>query len=143
MSIQEIFSNFKRFGKKGDTALMLLMVSLSAGSFWLGYLTGGGSNVPAHDVTMVTREMGSVIQTQEPVSIENAPSTTGIGETKEEATATSATEGAYVASKNGTKYHLPWCGSAKQIKEENKVWFTTKEEAEAAGYTPASNCKGI
>jgi methylphosphotriester-DNA--protein-cysteine methyltransferase len=52
-------------------------------------------------------------------------------------------EGGYVASKNGTKYHLPWCGSAKQIKEENKVWFATKEEAEAAGYTPAANCKGI
>ncbi len=52
-------------------------------------------------------------------------------------------EGGYVASKNGTKYHFPWCGSAKQIKEENKIWFKTKAEAEAAGYTPASNCKGI
>src|SRR5690606_22759248 len=43
----------------------------------------------------------------------------------------------YVASKTGSKYHLPWCGGAKQIKEENKVWFQTKEEAEAAGYEPA------
>ncbi len=49
----------------------------------------------------------------------------------------------YVGSRNGTKYHLPWCAGAKQIKEENKVWFGTKGEAEKAGYAPASNCKGI
>lgn len=53
------------------------------------------------------------------------------------------TQGAYVASKSGTKYHLPWCSGAKRIKEENKIWFASKEEAEAKGYTPAANCKGI
>lgn len=55
----------------------------------------------------------------------------------------SSTEKGYVASKNSTKYHLPWCSGAARIAEENKVWFATKEEAEAAGYTPAANCKGI
>lgn len=49
----------------------------------------------------------------------------------------------YVASKSGTKYHLPWCAGAQQIKEANKVYFETRTEAEAAGYTPAANCKGI
>jgi len=49
----------------------------------------------------------------------------------------------FVASKNGTKYHYPWCSGAQSIKEENKVWFATKEEAEKAGYAPASNCKGL
>lgn len=53
-------------------------------------------------------------------------------------------EGAqYVASKNGTKYHALWCSGAKTISEANKIWFSTKEEAEARGYTPAANCKGI
>lgn len=51
--------------------------------------------------------------------------------------------GTYVASKNGTKYYLPSCGSSKRIKEENKVWFATKEAAEAAGYGPAANCPGL
>lgn len=49
----------------------------------------------------------------------------------------------YVGSKNGTKYHLPTCPGAKQIKEENKVYFASKADAQKAGYTPASNCKGI
>ena len=54
-----------------------------------------------------------------------------------------ASGGQYVASRTGQSYHLPWCSGAKQIKEENKVWFASKEAAEAAGYAPAKNCKGL
>jgi hypothetical protein len=49
----------------------------------------------------------------------------------------------YVASKNGQVYHLPHCSGAKNISEANKITFATKAEAEAAGYRPAANCKGI
>lgn len=52
-------------------------------------------------------------------------------------------QGAYVASKNSDKYHLPWCSGAQRIKEANKIWFASKEEAEAAGYLPAGNCPGL
>jgi len=47
-----------------------------------------------------------------------------------------------VASKTSTsrKYHFTWCAGAKQIKEENKVWFPTEVEAQKAGYTLAGNC---
>lgn len=48
-----------------------------------------------------------------------------------------------VASRNGTKYHLPSCPGAKQIKPENKITFSSPQEAEAAGYEPASNCPGL
>lgn len=51
--------------------------------------------------------------------------------------------GAVVASKTGTKYHLPWCAGAQKIREENKIWFATRADAEIAGYTPATNCKGL
>ena len=51
--------------------------------------------------------------------------------------------GAVVASKNGTKYHYPWCAGAKQISEKNKISFNSVEDARAAGYSPASNCKGL
>ena len=49
----------------------------------------------------------------------------------------------FVASVSGSKYHLPWCASASAIKEENKIWFASEDEARAAGYSPAGNCKGI
>jgi len=58
-------------------------------------------------------------------------------------TITPTTQGQVVGSKNGTVYHLPWCSGAKRISENNKVWFVSKTEAEAAGYRPAANCKGI
>lgn len=51
--------------------------------------------------------------------------------------------GRLVASKNSTKYHLPWCPGALRIKEENKIWFATAEEAENRGYAPAANCPGL
>lgn len=73
------------------------------------------------------------------------------GKISEEITATIATTSTsqqsggkkYVGSKNGTKYHLPWCSGAAHIAEANKVWFASKEEASRAGYTPAANCKGM
>ena len=49
----------------------------------------------------------------------------------------------YVGSKSGEKYHLLTCPGAKQIKDENKIYFASKEDAMRNGYTPASNCKGI
>ena len=45
-----------------------------------------------------------------------------------------------VASKNSDKYHYTWCAGAKKIKEENKVWFSSAQEAESRGYTLAGNC---
>ena len=49
--------------------------------------------------------------------------------------------GAYVGSKNGKVYYLPQCAGVKRIKDENKVWFKDKADAETKGYRAASNCK--
>ena len=49
----------------------------------------------------------------------------------------------FVASRKGTKYHLPSCAGAQHISSANKIWFATKKEAEQSGYTKASNCKGL
>ena len=47
-----------------------------------------------------------------------------------------------VASKKSTsmRYHFLWCPGAKQIKEENKVYFNSEEVAIKAGYSLAGNC---
>lgn len=49
----------------------------------------------------------------------------------------------YVGSKNSDVYHLPNCPGAKRINEENKRCFSSKKEAEKAGYRAAKNCPGI
>lgn len=43
----------------------------------------------------------------------------------------------FVASKNSNLYHDPTCPSASRIKPENQVWFASREEAEAAGFSPS------
>ena len=48
--------------------------------------------------------------------------------------------GNFLASINGKAYYPKDCMAANRIKEENRIWFNTKEEAEAQGYKPAQNC---
>jgi methylphosphotriester-DNA--protein-cysteine methyltransferase len=47
----------------------------------------------------------------------------------------------YLASKGGEKYHKADCGTAKNIKEENKVCFNYPEDAKTAGYSACGVCK--
>src|SRR3990167_4005144 len=48
-------------------------------------------------------------------------------------------QGSYVASKSGEKYHpATGCSYADRIKSENKIYFNTPQEAETAGYEPSS-----
>jgi hypothetical protein len=49
--------------------------------------------------------------------------------------------GAIIGNKNSKKYHLPGCPGYTQTLEKNRVYFKSAEEAEAAGYTKAGNCK--
>lgn len=132
MSIQELSLKFKAFFSNIEYLLALLIIVVSLISFYLGRVSVG----EGRGVTASVPMQATVIEAKTPIMQEIVSTTTPIAEEKK-------TEGVYVASKSGTKYHLPWCPGAKQIKEENKVWFATKTDAEKAGYTPASNCKGI
>ena len=47
---------------------------------------------------------------------------------------------AFVGSKNSNKYHLPTCRYAKSIKPENRVCFSSEDDAKSKGYLPDKNC---
>lgn len=49
-------------------------------------------------------------------------------------------QGAYEASSRSDKFHLPSCSSASRISEDNRLWFQTRDEAIAAGYSPCGKC---
>lgn len=57
--------------------------------------------------------------------------------------AATAQAGMVVGSKNSFTYYFPWCGVARNIKDANKVWFTSASVAKEAGYRVATNCKGL
>lgn len=117
-----------------DVLLVAAILLTATGSFGLGYLAGQDSaSVEGHDIWIEKRAQKSL-----PAAAIEAV------EAPEEVPAEPiAAGGGYVASKSGKAYHLPWCPGAARIKEENKIWFASKEEAEAKGYAPAKNCKGI
>ena len=47
----------------------------------------------------------------------------------------------FVGSKESDVYHYPNCGYVKKILTENKIWFTSVEDAKAHGYRPCKVCK--
>ena len=113
--------------KVTDGILVVVMILLGTASFGLGRLSV--SEAPQEKVALCqsaryTQE-GQVAGVIKPL------------------TEISQQTGQFVASRNGTAYHFPWCSGAQRIKEENKVWFATHEEAQQAGYRKAANCKGL
>jgi hypothetical protein len=128
MTIAGLIARGKTFieGAPRDLFVVLILILSCSASFGLGVLAGRDSGVG---------EGSSFSISQIPLAAATNPASI--------ATTSMPTGGQVVASKNGTKYFLPWCGGAKQISDANKIWFASKEEAEAKGYQPALNCKGL
>lgn len=63
-----------------------------------------------------------------------------VGGTTEGATALD-TRYPYVASKNSEVYHVISASASSRIKPENRVYFTSKEEAEKKGFRPGTDVK--
>ena len=119
-----------------DTLFGVIMVVLvGVGSFGLGRLSVQ-ENIPA-----VNSTPSAVLQALSPVTPAMTP--TSVEVPTKAAIPTVSGEGVMVASRSGTKYHLPSCPGAKQIKPENRIEFASRAAAEAAGYTPAANCPGL
>jgi len=55
---------------------------------------------------------------------------------REQATSTEQ----FVASKNGTKYYPVGCSYSNRIKEENRIFFGSEEEAQKAGFERTVQC---
>ena len=54
---------------------------------------------------------------------------------KEQNVVSTFTQGKFVASKSGSKFHLPKCVWANNINKVNQVWFDSKADAEIKGYS--------
>lgn len=136
MSILQRIKNIKQ-----EFLVMVLLITVGFGGFGLGRLSGlEAGNKP------ITIKEASLITDNCPAFAEQAnfhsSVKTELGETPDPEVA-GAEAKLLVGSKNSNKVHFPWCSGAQRIKEENKVWFRSLEEAMEAGYSPAGNCPGI
>ncbi len=128
--IKQVKAKIKPLENDLIIAIVIILVALI--SFGLGRL----SKIRENKTPITIEDVGSKQNLTEKVE----PWGIGAESAKEKG---STLDKLFVASKNGTKYHYPWCPGALNIKEENKIWFSSKNEAEKAGYTPAANCKGL
>jgi hypothetical protein len=113
-----------------DLLLVFIIILVGLISFGLGRLS---KNEPKGDIKIeyipqkvqVLQSVQTVAQIQE----EKAVNTTNNSKRN------------FVASNRGKKYYPANCSAGKSIKEENRIYFETKEEAERKGYELSSSCK--
>jgi len=154
-----MLSQIKQFVKdnEGDIVLVVGIVLISLISFGGGWLMGISSGIGIdsrgevkieevllEDLQAEAGIVGEVKEENEKSEKEDQNNANKNEEQSEnEKERKDQSEKQIVASKNGSAYHYIWCPGAKQIKEENKIYFNSKKEAEAAGYRPAKNCEGL
>lgn len=135
MSIREIGLKIKSAldgtVRSGQLLQFLILVLVATGAFGLGRLSTHATSAPVTLFVPQSQE-AAVLGSANPGGV--ASVNVGVDVSG---------DGRVVASKNGSKYHLPWCSGAQRIAEQNKIWFNSRAEAEAAGYAPAANCKGL
>lgn len=132
MSINELSRKIKGVAKALDSRdhfAMILILLVGMSCFFCGML---------YERERVRKDIIITSSVTEPISADEYPVVE-----KAQTVASSTIKGSYVGSKSSHKFHLPWCSGAQRMSEVNKVWFTSKEEALAAGYSPAANCPGI
>ena len=143
MSIHTFAEKIKgRAGEKRVSLVsMLTLVAVAGISFWVGY--SAQKEVAQAAPVVISCPIAAYMPTNTTLAGQGAsPKTPAVTASAIDALPSpSQKKGAFVASKNGTKYYPVGCSGANRIKEENKVYFSTSKEAETAGYGPAANCK--
>ena len=137
-SIQEIGQQIKNRGEDAihEWGLVAIVFLVALASFGLGRLSkieGAKTPIRIENAPEVTADTFKPLDGAKKVSNNIAQTANIIG----------ATTGQLVASKSGKKYYYPWCTGVQKIKEENRIYFASKTEAEARGYTPSATCKGL
>ena len=122
--IQNLWNKIKAWflPREGEIILAAVIILTALASFGLGRLSALGKN--KFPVRIETKNQSAAALSSQNPKTESA-------------------QNLFVASRNGQVYHFPWCAGAQRIKEENKIYFSSKEEAQKAGLRPAANCEGL
>ena len=132
-SINNFMEKIKLFlesDKGKDILVVTIIILVGLSSFELGRLSKNNNNEGIK--IEYNGQEANVIDTIDQNSINIAPNTEKI---------LKSNSGAFFASNRGSKYYSISCGAGKTIKEENRIYFNTNEEAEKAGYGLSSSCR--
>lgn len=130
-----IFNGVKLFleSEKGkDIFVVIIVILVGLGSFELGRLSkeNNSSGIKIEYSNQIEN------QTASPILFENSVNNAIFPKMQN----SNSTGKNFFASNRGSKYYSLGCSAGKTIKQENRVYFATGEEAEAAGYTLSNSC---
>jgi hypothetical protein len=133
-----------------DLLILLIIILVGLGSFQLGRLSKGeikpniGIDYPdqtAQALKAVPKnESNSKSNTNQTKSVNTSNTINNIPESYEYK-GVDLTGRNYFASSRGTKYYSFGCSAGKTIKQENRIYFDTEEQAKKAGYSKSTSCK--
>ncbi len=112
--------------KGKDILIVIIVILVGLSSFELGRLSKGSDS--------------SGIKIEYPNQIGNQPASAILSQNYLSAN-TKTSRKSFFASSKGNKYYSIGCSAGKTIRQENRVYFATGEEAQKAGYEPSSSCK--
>ena len=135
-----MLKKLKSFIQDDTTYIAFLLVVVGVGSFGLGKMSLDTNSKNMSNIATPALLFNTPSSTKDQSS--ELVSVSAVSGTRNPVPPTALSKSAhnFVASKAGTKYHALTCSGAKTIKESNKIYFATVDEAEAAGYTRAANC---
>ena len=143
-SIYNSMEKIKQFTESNlgkDIFAISIIILVGLGSFGLGRLSKEASK-PGITVTEYNlANVGSALASASTESVKNPTNPAVTTSKPAQKTNTTKTAKNYFGSSRGSKYYSIGCTGGKTLKEENKIWFATKEEAEKAGYELSSTCK--
>jgi hypothetical protein len=130
----EKIKHFIESDKGKDILVVLIVILVGLGSFELGRLSKESSS----EGIKIKYSDQNQENTENSILSENSQNSL------QSANAVSATQNAgknFFASSRGSKYYTLGCVAGKDIKQENRIYFTTGDEAQKAGYELSSGCK--
>jgi len=129
--IKQFFEEKIQSEKGKDILIVIIVILVGLGSFELGRLSKENDS------------NGLKIEYRDPNSTQTANVVSADLKTQnlsDSAYTTNSSNKNFFASRKGKKYYTIGCSAGKTIKQSNRVYFTTGEEAETAGYTLSSSC---
>ncbi len=114
---------------RDDISVSLIVLLTGLGGFGLGRLS---TLIPEKTALTITESANTAAPFAQIATQTNPPTKTTVPR-----------DNTIIGSRTGSTYHYAWCPGALKIKAENKIIFTSKEDAKKQGYTPANNCPGL
>lgn len=128
--IKLMMANWLESEKGKDILVVMIVILVGLGSFELGRLSKENDSSGIKILPAIGEEYQTKSENQSTVVSKTVFDTI-----------LNSTGKTFFASNRGTKYYSIGCSGGKTIKQENRVYFTTKEEAERAGYELSSSCQ--